>query len=111
MSCLGGPQEVRDQRLVLHVTRLQPVYSISHSAAVRVTVFASFKHFRVRSHNISLWLLQMILTNVHKKLWRVNQCSVTSLREALNRQQEEKVLPAFQGKGVGFNFLNPLSSD
>lgn len=41
----------------------------------------------------------MILTYVHKKLRSVNQCPVTSHREAINRQQEEKVLPPFQGKG------------
>lgn len=99
MSCLGGRQEVRDQTSVSHVTRLQPVHSISHSAAVRVTMFASFIHLRVRSHKVSLWLLQMILTCVHKKLRNVYQCPVTSRREGINSQQDEKVLPSFQGKG------------
>lgn len=92
-------QEMGEQIPVSCVTKLQFVLSISHSAAVRVTVFASFTLFRVRSHNFSLWLLQTILTYVHKKLRSVNQCCVTSCRKAVNRQQEEKVLPAFQGKG------------
>lgn len=41
----------------------------------------------------------MILTYVHRKLRSVNQCPVTSCRKAVNRKQEEKVLPPFQGKG------------
>lgn len=40
----------------------------------------------------------MILTYVHKKLRSVNQCPVTSCRKVINRRQEEKVLPPFQGK-------------
>lgn len=38
VSCLGGPQEIRDRTSVLHVTRLQPVYSISRSAAVSYSI-------------------------------------------------------------------------
>lgn len=91
--------EIRDRTSVSSVTKLQFIHSISHSAAVRVSVFASFTHFRVRSHNFSLWHLQMILTYVHKRLESVNQCPVTSCRKAINRQQEEKVLPPIQGKG------------
>lgn len=53
------------------------------------TVFASFTPFRVRSCNVSLWLLQMISTHVHSKLSSINQCPVTSHKEAINRQQEK----------------------
>lgn len=72
-----------------HVTRLQPVHIISHSAAVRAAIFASFAHFRVRSRTVSLWLLQVILTYVHKKLRSINQCPVTSCREAISSKRRK----------------------
>lgn len=100
VSCLWGPQEIRDQASGLTcycVTTCSQRLPLC--AAMKGTVFASFTPFRVRSCNVSLWLLQMISTHVHSKLGSINQCPVTSHREAINRQQEKKVLHPFQGKG------------